>query len=66
MQAARPFPAGALMLLPMAPGHLQVVSESVHPHRVAVRAGGAGTVMEGYTMAFTFLGGTAHIECFRE
>ena len=41
VQAARPFPAGTLMLLPMVPGHLQVVKNSVHPHRVAVRAGGS-------------------------
>ena len=41
VQAARPFPAGTLMLLPMVPGHLQVVNDSVHPHRVAVRAGGS-------------------------
>ena len=41
VQAARPFPAGTLMLLPMVPGHLQVANESVHPHRVAVRAGGS-------------------------
>ena len=40
VQAARPFPAGTLMSLPIVPGHLQVVNESVHPHRVAVRAGG--------------------------
>ena len=39
VHVARPYPSGTLMLLPMVLGPIQVVSQSVHPYRVAVSAG---------------------------
>jgi hypothetical protein len=70
VQAARPFPAGTLMLLPMVPGHFtgrQEFSASAQGGRARGRdCSLLGTVMVGYIMAFTFLGGTAHITCFGE
>ena len=38
VRAERSFPAGTLMLLPLVPGHAQVVTESRHPHSVPVGA----------------------------
>ena len=37
VRAIRPFPAATLMLLLLAPGHLQMVPDTVHPHSVPVR-----------------------------
>ena len=38
VHVTRPFPAGTRMLLPLVLGPLQIVTDSVHPHSVAVRA----------------------------
>ena len=38
VRAERFYPAGTFMLLPLVPGHQQVVTESRHPHSVPVSA----------------------------
>ena len=39
LRARRSFAEGSLVLVPMVPGHAQIVMASVHPHRVPVRVG---------------------------
>ena len=39
VRAERPFRTGTLVLLPLVPGHLQVATDSVHPHSVPVWTG---------------------------